>query len=374
MPKQRVMTVFGTRPEAIKMAPVIQELEKDGCFDPLVVVTAQHREMLDQVLELFGIQPQVDLDLMTENQSLADLSASIFTGLDAVLADNQPDWLLVQGDTTTVMVASLCAYYRQVKVGHVEAGLRTGNKWAPFPEEVNRRVAGVVADLHFAPTEWARNNLLREGVPGEQIRVTGNTIIDAQQQIIAQPMPIEIRKLLEEKKILSGERTLIMVTAHRRENFGAPIRSICEALRTLAADCRGQIELVYPVHLNPNIQAPVNELLGGIPNLTLLPPLDYLPLTHLLKNATLILTDSGGIQEEATGLGIPCLVLRDETERPEGVKAGVLRLVGTETGSIIAETKRLLADRQAYQEMAHAANPYGDGRAAQRIVTALSEY
>ena len=368
------MTVFGTRPEAIKMAPVIQELEKDGCFDPLVVVTAQHREMLDQVLELFGIQPQVDLDLMTENQSLADLSASIFTGLDAVLADNQPDWLLVQGDTTTVMVASLCAYYRQVKVGHVEAGLRTGNKWAPFPEEVNRRVAGVVADLHFAPTEWARNNLLREGVPGEQIRVTGNTIIDAQQQIIAQPMPIEIRKLLEEKKILSGERTLIMVTAHRRENFGAPIRSICEALRTLAADCRGQIELVYPVHLNPNIQAPVNELLGGIPNLTLLPPLDYLPLTHLLKNATLILTDSGGIQEEATGLGIPCLVLRDETERPEGVKAGVLRLVGTETGSIIAETKRLLADRQAYQEMAHAANPYGDGRAAQRIVTALSEY
>lgn len=368
------MTVFGTRPEAIKMAPVIQELEKDGGFDPLVVVTAQHREMLDQVLELFGIHPQVDLDLMTENQSLADLSASIFKGLDAVLADNQPDWLLVQGDTTTVMVASLCAYYRQVKVGHVEAGLRTGNKWAPFPEEVNRRVAGVVADLHFAPTEWARDNLLREGVSGEQIRVTGNTIIDAQQQIIAQPMPIEIRKLLEDKKILSGERALIMVTAHRRENFGAPIRSICEALRTLAGDCRGQIELVYPVHLNPNIQAPVNELLGGIPNLTLLPPLDYLPLTHLLKNATLILTDSGGIQEEATGLGIPCLVLRDETERPEGVKAGVLRLVGTETESIIAETKRLLADRQAYQEMAHAANPYGDGRAAQRIVTALSEY
>jgi len=374
MPRQRTMIVFGTRPEAIKLAPVIQELEKDGRFDPQVVVTAQHREMLDQALSLFHIHPQVDLNLMTENQPLANLSASIFSALDPLLADWKPDWLLVQGDTTSVMIACLCAYYRQIKVGHVEAGLRTGNKWAPFPEEVNRRVAGVLADLHFAPTNWAKENLLREGVPDEHIRVTGNTIIDALHQVIQVPMPKEIQSLLEERQILSGEKTLIMVTAHRRENFGAPIRAICQALKTLADDFHGQIEIIYPVHLNPNIQLPVHDLLSGIPNITLLPPLDYLPLTHLLKNSRLILTDSGGIQEEATGLGVPCMVLRDVTERPEGVEAGVLRLVGTETDKIVAETKRLLIDQSAYQRMAHAANPYGDGHAARRIVQELAAF
>ena len=368
----RVMTVFGTRPEAIKLAPVIQTLEKDERFDSQVVVTAQHREMLDQVLSLFGIHPHVDLNLMTDNQSLADLSASIFHGLDGVLAEEQPDWLLVQGDTTTVMAAGLCAYYRKIRIGHVEAGLRTGDKWAPFPEEINRRVASVLADLHFAPTDWARENLLHEGIPDELIRVTGNTIIDAQRQILNLPVPQEIRSMLEEKDVLSGKKALVMVTAHRRENFGAPIRSICQALKTLAEDLREEIEIIYPVHLNPNIQEPVYGLLSDIPNLTLLPPLDYLPLTHLLKNAHLILTDSGGIQEEATGLGVPCLVLRDVTERPEGVEAGVLRLVGTDSSAIITETKRLLADPSAYQQMARAANPYGDGQAASRIVQELA--
>jgi UDP-N-acetylglucosamine 2-epimerase (non-hydrolysing) len=338
------------------------------------VVTAQHREMLDQALSLFGIHPHVDLNLMTENQSLADLSASIFRGLDGVLTNQQPDWLLVQGDTTTVMVAGLCAYYHKVKIGHVEAGLRTGDKWAPFPEEINRRVASVVADLHFAPTDWARENLLREGIPDEIIRVTGNTIIDAQQQVLKLPIPEETRLLLEEKDILSGKKALIMVTAHRRENFGAPILSICRALKSLAEDLRTEIEVIYPVHLNPNIQEPVYEHLSGIPNLTLLPPLDYLPLTHLLKNARLVLTDSGGIQEEATGLGIPCLVLRDVTERPEGMEAGVLRLVGTDSNAIITETKRLLSDPSAYQQMARAANPYGDGQAAGRIVRELAAF
>ena len=368
----RVMTVFGTRPEAIKLAPVIQTLEKDERFDSQVVVTAQHREMLDQVLSLFGIHPHVDLNLMTDNQSLADLSASIFHGLDGVLAEEQPDWLLVQGDTTTVMAAGLCAYYRKIRIGHVEAGLRTGDKWAPFPEEINRRVASVLADLHFAPTDWARENLLHEGIPDELIRVTGNTIIDAQRQILNLPVPQEIRSMLEEKDVLSGKKALIMVTAHRRENFGAPIRSICQALKTLAEDLREEIEIIYPVHLNPNIQEPVYGLLSDIPNLTLLPPLDYLPLTHLLKNAHLILTDSGGIQEEATGLGVPCLVLRDVTERPEGVEAGVLRLVGTDSGGIITETKLLLANPSAYQQMARAANPYGDGQSASRIVQELA--
>ena len=368
----RVMTVFGTRPEAIKLAPVIQTLEKDERFDSQVVVTAQHREMLDQVLSLFGIHPHVDLNLMTDNQSLADLSASIFHGLDGVLAEEQPDWLLVQGDTTTVMAAGLCAYYRKIRIGHVEAGLRTGDKWAPFPEEINRRVASVLADLHFAPTDWARENLLHEGIPDELIRVTGNTIIDAQRQILNLPVPQEIRSMLEEKDVLSGKKALIMVTAHRRENFGAPIRSICQALKTLAEDLREEIEIIYPVHLNPNIQEPVYGLLSDIPNLTLLPPLDYLPLTHLLKHARLILTDSGGIQEEATGLGVPCLVLRDVTERPEGVEAGVLRLVGTDSSAIITETKRLLADPSAYRQMARAANPYGDGQAASRIVQELA--
>ena len=367
----RIMTVFGTRPEAIKLAPVIQQLEKNPRFKSIVVVTAQHREMLDQVLDLFKIKPNRDLDLMRDNQDLASLTASIFTHLDPVLEEFKPDWLLVQGDTTTVMAATLAAYYRRIKIGHVEAGLRTGDKWQPFPEEINRRVASVTADLHFAPTEWARNNLLREGIADDLIKVTGNTIIDALTQITAFPAPKEIKDLLKKKGILSGEKQLIVVTAHRRENFGTPIKNICAALQSLADRYQNRIEIIYPVHLNPNVNKPVHEMLNNIPNITLLPPLEYLSLVHILKHAHLILTDSGGIQEEATGLGIPCLVLREVTERPEGIDAGVLKLVGTDTDTILDEAALLLDDQSAYQTMAHAANPYGDGNAAIKIVKRL---
>ena len=367
----RVMTVFGTRPEAIKLAPVIQQLEKNPRFKSIVVVTAQHRKMLDQVLNLFKIKPDRDLDLMRDNQDLASLTASIFTHLDPVLEEFKPDWLLVQGDTTTVMATTLVAYYRRIKVGHVEAGLRTGDKWQPFPEEINRRVASVIADLHFAPTEWARNNLLREGIADNLIKVTGNTIIDALTQITTFPVPEEIEDLLEKKGILSREKQLVVITAHRRENFGTPIKNICAALHSLADRYQNRIEIIYPVHLNPNINKPVHDILTNIPNITLLPPLEYLSLVHLLKHAHLILTDSGGIQEEATGLGIPCLVLREVTERPEGIDAGVLKLVGTETDTILDEAAHLLDDQSAYQAMAHAANPYGDGNAAIKIVERL---
>jgi UDP-N-acetylglucosamine 2-epimerase (non-hydrolysing) len=327
--------------------------------------------MLDQVLGLFGIRPDVDLDLMRADQSLAELSAAIFTGLDPVLAEVKPDWVLVQGDTTTVAVASLLAYYRRIRVGHVEAGLRTHDKWQPFPEEINRRVAGAAADLHFAPTEWARRNLLREGVPEAAILVTGNPVIDALRAVARQPEPGQVTKLL--KKLRVGvARRLILVTAHRRENFGAPLEGICAALRELAA--RGDVEIVDPVHLNPNVQEPVRRLLDGVAHVTLLPPLDYLPMVHLMKRAHLVLTDSGGIQEEAPAFGVPVLVLRAVTERPEGVEAGVLKLVGTDPRRIAAEASRLLDDPAEYGRMAKAVNPFGDGQAAQRIVRALLEY
>ena len=367
----RVMTVFGTRPEAIKLAPVIQQLERDPRFKSIIVVTAQHREMLDQVLDLFKIKPDRDLNLMRNNQSLASLTASIFIHLDPILEEYKPDWLLVQGDTTTVMATTLAAYYRRIKIGHVEAGLRTGNKWQPFPEEINRRIASVTADLHFAPTDWARNNLLKENIADNLIQVTGNTIIDALTQITVLPIPKEIENLLGKKGILSEKKQLIVVTAHRRENFGTPIRNICAALQSLAEKYKNKIEIVYPVHLNPNINKPVRALLNNIPNITLLPPLEYLSLIHLLKHAHLIMTDSGGIQEEATGLGIPCLVLREVTERPEGIEAGVLKLVGTNAEAILKETVHLLDNQSAYQKMAHTANPYGDGKAAIKIVKRL---
>jgi UDP-N-acetylglucosamine 2-epimerase (non-hydrolysing) len=373
MPKTRVLSIFGTRPEAIKLAPIIQLLEKDNRFESFVVVTAQQREMLDQVLSLFNLHPDDDLNLMTIDQPLAQLTSSIFTNLDPLFEKYQPDWVIVQGDTTTAMTAALAAYYRRVKVAHIEAGLRTGDKWQPFPEEVNRKIIGTIADLHFAPTDQAWRNLIREGITKDDIKVTGNTIIDALNQVSRLPIPSEIENLLKGKGILSGEKELVVVTAHRRENFGEPIRNICAALRQLANIFQDRIQIVYPVHLNPNIQKPVNELLAGIPNLTLLPPLDYLPLIHLLKNARLILTDSGGIQEEATGLGKPCLVLREVTERPEGVEAGVLKLVGTDTDRIVAEASHLLTDKVSYDKVAHAANPYGDGKAAPRIVQILYE-
>jgi len=348
------------------MAPVVKLLAQTADMESRVCVTAQHRQMLDQVLKLFEIRPDYDLDLMRADQSLAQLSASIFTSLDPVFEDFQPDWVLAQGDTTTVAITSLLAYYHRIKFGHVEAGLRTHDKWQPFPEEINRRIAGVTADLHFAPTTWSRQNLLREGVSNDLIKVTGNTVIDALQFVSTQPEPQEITQLVTAK--LKTNR-LILVTAHRRENFGKPLENICHALLELAK--RGDVEIVYPVHLNPNVQEPVNRLLNGIENITLLPPLDYLPLVHLMKHAALILTDSGGIQEEAPAFGIPTLVLREVTERPEGVEAGTLKLVGTETSFIVQEAKRLLDDPLAYAEMAKAVNPYGDGHAAEKIIQAL---
>jgi UDP-N-acetylglucosamine 2-epimerase (non-hydrolysing) len=371
----RILSVFGTRPEAVKMAPVVQALNRTPGVESLVCVTAQHRQMLDQVLTLFDLHPDVDLDLMRPDQSLAELSASIFRELDPVLADMKPDWVLVQGDTTTVAIASLLAYYRRIRVGHVEAGLRTHDKWQPFPEEINRRVAGVIADLHFAPTEWARQNLLSEGVPESSIAMTGNPVIDALHVVSKQSEPKEVTKLLEElgiEPVSHKTMRLVLVTAHRRENFGQPLESICVALKALAE--RGDVEIVYPLHLNPNVQAPVKRLLGDVAHITLLPPLDYLPMVHLIKHSTLVLTDSGGIQEEAPAFGIPVLVLRQVTERPEGVQAGVCQLVGTDCTLILRTANNLLDDPAAYARMAKAVNPFGDGQAAGRIVKALLDF
>jgi UDP-N-acetylglucosamine 2-epimerase (non-hydrolysing) len=364
----KVLSVFGTRPEAIKMAPVIKELEthRDRIASQ-VCVTAQHRQMLDQVLKLFGIVPDYDLDIMRESQSLSDLTAAVFKRLDPVIGRADPDWILVQGDTTTVMATSLLAYYHRVKVGHVEAGLRTGDKWRPFPEEINRRVAGAVADLHFAPTTQARRNLLREGVGPIIIHVTGNPVIDA--LLMASDLPFDW-----ENSALAGipwARRIILVTAHRRENFGRPLEEICQALRDIASCYPDDIQIVYPVHLNPKVQGPVYRMLDGVPNITLLPPLEYLPMVHLMKRSHLVLTDSGGIQEEAPGLGKPVLVLREVTERPEAVAAGTVRLVGTNREQILEWTRRLMDNPDEHDKMAKAVNPYGDGHAAERIVAAL---
>lgn len=371
--KQKVLVIFGTRPEAVKMAPVIQALRAAPGIETRVCVTAQHREMLDQVLNLFAITPDVDLNLMQPGQALATLTAQILTHLDPVLEAEKPDWVLVQGDTTTVMTASLAAFYRGIKIGHVEAGLRTGDSRQPFPEEINRRLTSVLADLHFAPTAWSRDNLLKEGVSPERILVTGNTAIDALNQVIAQPMPQGINKLLVQWGVASGQKRLVVVTAHRRENFGQPLLDICRALRTLAGKYP-DIQIVYPVHLNPQVQQPVKRELAGIANLSLLDPLDYLPMIHLLNAATLVLTDSGGIQEEATGLGKPALVLREKTERPEGVEAGVLRLVGTDSARIVSEASVFLDSGSIWKSRVHGVNPFGDGHAAERIAQAILEH
>jgi UDP-N-acetylglucosamine 2-epimerase (non-hydrolysing) len=338
--------------------------------------------MLDQVLGLFNILPDVDLNLMQPDQNLASLTAAIFTHLDPVLVDLKPDWILVQGDTTTVMAASLAAYYNHIHVGHVEAGLRTNDKWQPFPEEINRRLASVVTDLHFAPTEWARQNLLRENIPSKQIIVTGNPVIDALHAVVQMPPTPFVYELFKRIDIpfmssnptlkqSRGSPRLILVTAHRRENFGQPLQDICSALKQLAKSYGDGIRIVYPVHLNPNVQVPVQRLLGDTPNIILLKPLDYLPMVHLMKHASLVLTDSGGLQEEAPALGIPVLVMRAVTERPEGVEAGTVRLVGTNPLEIVSQARRLLDEPEAYAAMAQAINPYGDGTAAIRIVNAI---
>ena len=380
----KVLTVFGTRPEAIKLAPVIKELERradpssaDYCPDLVsrVCVTAQHREMLDQVLRLFDIEPHHDLDVMASNQTPTGVASTVLAKLEPILQEEQPDWVLVQGDTTTVAVAALAAFYARAKVGHVEAGLRTFDKWRPFPEEVNRKVAGVISDMHFAPTSRSRRNLLEEKIPEQIIVVTGNPVVDALYWVSEQPLPEgttdEERELLTWLEKKDEAQRLILITAHRRENFSGPLEDICQALKDLAARYGDGLRIVYPVHLNPNVWEPVHRLLGDVPNISLIPPLDYLPLVHVMKRAHIVLTDSGGIQEEAPGLGKPVLVLREVTERPEAVDAGTVLLVGTDRDRIFNETVKLMDSDAAYQQMAQAVNPYGDGRAAERIVKVL---
>lgn len=366
----RVLSVVGTRPEAVKMAPVIQKLKMTEGIEARVCVTAQHREMLDQVLNIFDVKPDIDLDLMQPDQTLAGLSAAIFDKLDPVIQAERPDWLLIQGDTTTVMIAAILAYYHKVRVGHVEAGLRTGDKWQPFPEEINRKVAGVIADLHFAPTETARSNLLHEGIPDDCIVVTGNPVIDALLQMVERPYqpddPI-LRDIPKETKV-------VLVTAHRRENFGEPFERIFGALRELAQTYKDEIHILYPVHLNPNVQEPAQRILADLTNVSLVQPLGYHPMAHWMKRATVILTDSGGLQEEAPTLGTPVLILRERTERPEALDAGTAKLVGSDPGRILQETRRLLDDREAHQAMSQVINPFGDGHAADRIVNALIDH
>jgi UDP-N-acetylglucosamine 2-epimerase (non-hydrolysing) len=384
----KILTIFGTRPEAVKLAPVIRELQRQSTgsgLQSLVCVTAQHRQMLDQVLHLFDIRPEYDLNLMEGNQTPTQVASAVLARLETILQKEQPDWVLVQGDTTTVAAASLAAFYARVKVGHVEAGLRTHDKWRPFPEEINRRIAGVIADLHFAPTERARENLLREGVPEKRIILTGNPVIDALHWAATLPPTTEVREFLtgagvgeamvREANIKPEDNSpsprIILVTAHRRENFGQPLENICLALREIALQYDRYVRIVYSVHMNPNVWETVHRLLGNVPNITLTPPLDYLLLVNVLKHSYLVLTDSGGIQEEAPSLGVPTLVLREVTERPEAVEAGTVRVIGADREHIVAETVRLLEDAEAYEQMARAVNPYGDGHAAERIVGAL---
>lgn len=371
----KVLSIFGTRPEAIKMAPVIKELEKfPGQVVSRVCVTAQHRQMLDQVLNLFSIQPDYDLDIMKPGQDLYDVTCNVLQGLKPVLAHERPDIVLVHGDTTTTIAASIASYYSRIKVGHVEAGLRTGNKYFPFPEEMNRRVTGLLADLHFAPTEASGENLVREGIDVGSIFVTGNTVVDALLSVSARiDNDAELsNRLAGDFSFLSPNKRLILVTGHRRENFGAGFESICTALADIAR-AHPDIQILYPVHLNPNVQEPVRRILGcgEIGNVHLIEPVDYLPFIYLMKRSFLIITDSGGVQEEAPSLGKPVLVMRDTTERPEAVQAGTVKLVGTDRSVIVQETNELLTNGKAYEMMSLAHNPYGDGKAAQRIVERL---
>jgi UDP-N-acetylglucosamine 2-epimerase (non-hydrolysing) len=365
----KVLCVFGTRPEAIKMAPVIKELRKyaDKVISK-VCVTAQHRQMLDQVLNLFEIKPDYDLNIMQDDQSLSYVTARVLTELERVIQKERPDWVLVQGDTTTTMAASLAAFYQRVKVGHVEAGLRTWDKFRPYPEEINRQIADAVCDLHFAPTERAKENLLREGVSEETILVTGNTVIDALLDVVSREFNFAGSPL---ESIPFDSRRVILVTAHRRENFGKPLENICEALLEIAERYNGDVHIVYPVHLNPHVQGPVYSMLGGVENISLIEPLDYQPFVHLMNKCHFVLTDSGGLQEEAPSLGKPVLVLREVTERPEAVEAGTVKLVGTRRERIVEGAVRLLEDNKEYERMARAVNPYGDGRASEKIVGAL---
>jgi len=363
----KVLSIFGTRPEAIKMAPVVKRLKRHpDHFTSVVCVTAQHRRMLDQVLALFDIRPDYDLNIMRPDQTLAQVTANALTGLDAVLRAEKPDWVLIQGDTTTAMAGALAAFYHRIRVGHVEAGLRTWDKFQPFPEEINRRVADAVCDLHFAPTGTSRENLLREGVDAVSVFVTGNTVIDALLDVAGRDYDWREGELAR----VPRDKRLILVTAHRRENFGEPLLEICAALKDIAS-LYSDVHLVYPVHLNPNVRNIAFEQLGAVANVSLLDPLEYLPLVQLMKVSYLVLTDSGGLQEEAPGLGKPVLVLREVTERPEGVAAGTVKLIGANRRRIVEETVRLMDDQTEYERMSRAINPYGDGHASERIVETL---
>ncbi|MBK7497428.1 MAG: UDP-N-acetylglucosamine 2-epimerase (non-hydrolyzing) [Candidatus Omnitrophica bacterium] len=369
--KVRVLSVFGTRPEAIKMAPVVRTLRTTSGIESRVCVTAQHREMLDQVLEAFEITPDYDLDLMRSGQGLFDLTARVLTGMDPVLSDVQPDLVLVHGDTTTTFAVSLAAFYQRIAVGHVEAGLRTRNKYAPFPEEMNRQLTSRLTDLHFAPTPASRANLLMDAIPPEQVFVVGNTAIDALLWMKAKldHVPSILSPWLPD---LDESTRLVLITAHRRESFGEGFEAICLALKDLAGKFR-DTRFVYPVHLNPNVQDPVRYHLSEIPNISLIEPLPYAPFVALMQRATIILTDSGGVQEEAPSLGKPVLVLREITERPEAVSAGTVLLVGPDRQRIVAEASILLEDSRAYSKMSRTLNPYGDGLAAERIVDVILE-
>lgn len=369
----KILSVFGTRPEAIKMAPVVKLLEQAGDMESRVCVTGQHREMLDQVLQLFAIEPDYDLNLMRAGQSLVDITNGVLSGLDEVLGAYRPDLVLVHGDTTTTFVASLASYYRQVAVGHVEAGLRTGNIYSPWPEELNRKLTGSIARLHFAPTAQARDNLVAENIDPDNILITGNTVIDALKHAVGlleddQPLMSQFASRFG----LDPAKRMVLVTGHRRESFGSGFQRICDALSGLAE--RQDLEIVYPVHLNPNVRAPVTERLAHLPNVHLIEPVEYLPFVYLMSKSALILTDSGGVQEEAPSLGKPVLVMRDTTERPEAVAAGTVKLVGTDASQIMREAFQLLDDMQAYERMSVAHNPYGDGLAASRIVEAIRQF
>jgi UDP-N-acetylglucosamine 2-epimerase (non-hydrolysing) len=371
---KRILTVFGTRPEAIKMAPLVLALAVDDRFESKVCVTAQHREMLDQVLDLFELKPDFDLNIMRPDQSLSDVTTAILTGMKLIFEEYKPDVVLVHGDTATTFAASLSAYYQQIKVGHVEAGLRTGNIYSPWPEEANRKLSSVITSYHFAPTTGSKENLLAEGVPEGDITVTGNTVIDAL---------FWVRKKLQKEKSITEElasrfdyldenKKLILVTGHRRESFGGGFDKICEALRQIAI-MHPKTQILYPVHLNPNVQEPVNRLLNDLDNIYLIEPQQYLPFCYLMNRAWFILTDSGGIQEEAPSLGKPVLVMRETTERPEAVDAGTVRLVGTDIELIVGQANLLLTDSAEYQKMSKAHNPYGEGKACALICDKLAE-
>jgi UDP-N-acetylglucosamine 2-epimerase (non-hydrolysing) len=368
---KKILLVFGTRPEAIKMAPLALELMKNPELKVEICVTAQHREMLDQVLSLFQITPQYDLNLMQAGQDLYDITSRVLQGIKGVLSQAKPDLVLVHGDTTTTFSTALAAFYQKIPVGHVEAGLRTGDIYSPWPEEANRKLTGALADIHFTPTEKSRQNLLAENVPDEKIFVTGNTVIDALLQVVKiidhdQAIKDSMQQRFD---FIDPAKKIILVTGHRRESFGGGFERICEALKILAQ--RDDVQIIYPVHLNPNVKEPVDRILTGVSNIHLIAPLDYLPFVYLMSQSYLILTDSGGVQEEAPSLGKPVLVMRDTTERPEAVKAGTVKLVGTDLQKIVKEASQLLDDTQAYKEMSFAHNPYGDGKACSRITDIL---